>query len=168
MRGGVSIRGTGTSTATRSSPRAWGCFRLFLPAAVARVVFPTCVGVFPPPICSGGDPQSLPHVRGGVSDENRVPARARASSPRAWGCFLDGYRIVSSIQVFPTCVGVFPRCPARIQRPGRLPHVRGGDRTPITRTRSEVGFPYNPDPGRSPYEAQAVHREADHRHPQGA
>ena len=43
-----------------------------------------------------------------------------------------------------------------------------GDRPPITRTRSKVGFPYNPDRGRSLHEAQTVHRETDHRHPEGA
>ena len=70
--------------------------------------------------------RGLPHVRGGVSDEKRMPRRGRQSSPRAWGCFRGKTLGVSMNSVFPTCVGVFPRQEVFIGSRGRLPHVRGG------------------------------------------
>ena len=70
--------------------------------------------------------RGLPHVRGGVSDEKRMPRRGRQSSPRAWGCFRGKTLGVSMNSVFPTCVGVFPPLFLGGGKEKSLPHVRGG------------------------------------------
>ncbi len=65
-------------------------------------------------------------MRGGVSAPHGVRLYWVASSPHAWGCFLDIRVNHYQGEVFPTCVGVFlppgPGHPAKI----RLPHMRGG------------------------------------------
>ena len=53
--------------------------------------------------------RSLPHVRGGVSEISGYVSEYPQSSPRAWGCFLEGLQAPFSCTVFPTCVGVFPK-----------------------------------------------------------
>ena len=91
-----------------SSPRAWGCFHAAGDEDAGHPVFPTCVGVF---LASVGYPigaSGLPHVRGGVSDGVIFMAPEGGSSPRAWGCFPKMERSVTTLNVFPTCVGVFP------------------------------------------------------------
>ena len=52
------------------------------------LVFPTCVGVFPPGGIPGAGRGGLPHVRGGVSWPSLSGNASAMSSPRAWGCFL--------------------------------------------------------------------------------
>ena len=91
-----------------------------------KAVFPTCVGVFPPPPASTSRQTSLPHVRGGVSTKTRWSLSRAMSSPRAWGCFLRILLQVQSWSVFPTCVGVFLEAFSFFPASGRLPHVRGG------------------------------------------
>ena len=70
------------------------------------VVFPTPVGVFPPPAPSAASCGSLPHARGGVS------TAATASKKR--------------FQVFPTPVGVFLTTTTSAACRKSLPHARGG------------------------------------------
>lgn len=65
-------------------------------------------------------------MRGGVSDFRRAMSALRKSSPHAWGCFLTGALAKTKIDVFPTCVGVFPDLPADVAQECRLPHMRGG------------------------------------------
>ena len=87
VRGGVSAEPRSPRVQGGSSPRAWGCFLAMLGADAPRTVFPTCVGVFlcaSVPGCSGC---SLPHVRGGVSENPADIVGGVWSSPRAWGCF---------------------------------------------------------------------------------
>ena len=90
------------------------------------MVFPTCVGVFPvsaPQLRTGS---RLPHVRGGVSTMNNNSLPDLMSSPRAWGCFHDIGISWIGVDVFPTCVGVFPTFTWSFGGAECLPHVRGG------------------------------------------
>ena len=106
VRGGVSFRLALADQDVQSSPRAWGCFRLFHLLLTLFLVFPTCVGVFLLFRCCREISVRLPHVRGGVSVLLRRDTPQPGSSPRAWGCFL-----IAAI--------------GRRAAPG-LPHVRGG------------------------------------------
>ena len=106
VRGGVSDPDASTPSKASSSPRAWGCFSRLAQLRHNRLVFPTCVGVFP---VSGGhvvQAYCLPHVRGGVSIPAANRVVARESSPRAWGCFRTESILPDSND--------------------GLPHVRGG------------------------------------------
>ncbi len=126
MRGGVSTSRNYRQGRRRSSPRAWGCFRVRQRRSQMLVVFPTCVGVFPPPPAWPGVGRRLPHVRGGVSSAAPPATLIASSSPRAWGCFRADGRGHDAAAVFPTCVGVFLDR-GRDDRGGAgLPHVRGG------------------------------------------
>ena len=105
-------------------------------------VFPTCVGVFPPRIMTVTVTLCLPHVRGGVSGEDKFLRMIQMSSPRAWGCFCSIRKDLLSIGVFPTCVGVFLLDWAEaFQRP-RLPHVRGGVSTYIKQNKKRRSLPH--------------------------
>ena len=106
MRGGVSDSCISLLLRKSSSPRAWGCFGVDVRALHGKAVFPTCVGVFPPPCHAACLQCRLPHVRGGVS--------CRDAGEFLLGC------------VFPTCVGVFPQRKIDRARYISLPHVRGG------------------------------------------
>ena len=89
VRGGVSFSGAHGRVCEVSSPRAWGCFPDLSVSRTIRVVFPTCVGVFLPMVYSFVLSESLPHVRGGVSNFNGWLSPEMLSSPRAWGCFYE-------------------------------------------------------------------------------
>ena len=56
------------------------------------------------------------------------------SSPRAWGCFCWLGPCPAGLEVFPTCVGVFPAYFLCFPRGGSLPHVRGG----VSQRRADV------------------------------
>ena len=109
VRGGVSLRVVRQALARGSSPRAWGCFSSCVHRRPWPVVFPTCVGVFLFPFVLQIGKFSLPHVRGGVSDSSWTRVPFLVSSPRAWGCFYTRHKNGWLYDVFPTCVGVFPR-----------------------------------------------------------
>ena len=126
VRGGVSHVRSATSTATWSSPRAWGCFFELVPRVRAVAVFPTCVGVFLIYGCSDKFSVGLPHVRGGVSNPQYTRIQISASSPRAWGCFQIVLYNFGRYLVFPTCVGVFLKFSYSVYPQFCLPHVRGG------------------------------------------
>ena len=66
-RGGVSTSSGAIWNWRRSSPRPWGCFRLWHRETKEDYVFPTPVGVFPMARRKRRDEPSLPHARGGVS-----------------------------------------------------------------------------------------------------
>ena len=109
VRGGVSEFRFRRPLLFLSSPRAWGCFLIFILFGYDGKVFPTCVGVF----LQTGDRRrrrsGLPHVRGGVSYALALYSLLRRSSPRAWGCFPLLSKKTAPPSVFPTCVGVFPK-----------------------------------------------------------
>ena len=119
VRGGVSPSLPSPEVLCESSPRAWGCFLCIVYHDDMLLVFPTCVGVFPPSRLCFTSTISLPHVRGGVSCASVIAEKDAKSSPRAWGCFTSGQSGQRSVHVFPTCVGVFPEPPAAL--PSRPP-----------------------------------------------
>ncbi len=69
---------------------------------------------------------SLPHARGGVSQDEKSSFCENWSSPRPWGCFLDSHGSGFYRGVFPTPVGVFPDPRQDPVNLPRLPHARGG------------------------------------------
>ncbi len=89
------------------------------------LVFPTPVGVFPPPFWAFWRVPGLPHARGGVSNADDAKASAYTSSPRPWGCFFVGGAQRDSEWVFPTPVGVFPKLSTAVLQSSSLPHTRG-------------------------------------------
>ena len=84
------------------------------------------MGVFPGTSIRVSSGTRLPHVRGGVSRRLAQKRPLYGSSPRAWGCFCHPRYPVWTVQVFPTCVGVFPSFSKGIFFFTGLPHVRGG------------------------------------------
>ena len=112
VRGGVSVYSLTSSHVLKSSPRTWGCFCLRLLCSLNPRVFPTYVGVFPTSQTFSCGCSRLPHVRGGVSLDVSVRPGMVVSSPRTWGCFLAQVQKTPLTVVFPTYVGVFPRCPS--------------------------------------------------------
>ncbi len=89
-------------------------------------VFPTPVGVFPPPCRPRCSIRGLPHARGGVSTLRRSLQMPPPSSPRPWGCFHHARRCGWLPRVFPTPVGVFLKRLLRCWAGWGLPHARGG------------------------------------------
>ena len=65
-------------------------------------------------------------MRGGVSDPFYMLQFLEESSPHAWGCFLQDFRLRRGWVVFPTCVGVFPELTQAQGELKGLPHMRGG------------------------------------------
>ena len=126
MRGGVSLRHLSWPPEYRYSPHAWGCFHFKGMEYYRTNVFPTCVGVFPKDAGKCLKPLSIPHMRGGVSDQTYDELRERAYSPHAWGCFCCSDSRGSCTAVFPTCVGVFLYTMIRGYVPNGIPHMRGG------------------------------------------
>ena len=126
VRGGVSERVDRDNQVNASSPRAWGCFLCGWCFRNGRYVFPTCVGVFLSAWTVTIRSTRLPHVRGGVSFAGGASGTAATSSPRAWGCFWLALHLLRPPDVFPTCVGVFPRLETARRLGIGLPHVRGG------------------------------------------
>ncbi len=129
-RGGVSSSDEPPNDNGASSPRPWGCFLIMDNAAFDFIVFPTPVGVFPALKQPAGQPGSLPHARGGVSQKYIRVDQVKASSPRPWGCFWRPWRQINRKLVFPTPVGVFPARPQDKPERPRLPHARGGVSAP--------------------------------------
>ena len=111
---------------SKSSPRTWGCFSRRGPAQDTSSVFPTHVGVFLQTYLSGFEIESLPHARGGVSEDGDGGWRRLSSSPRTWGCFRGIVPCRISLWVFPTHVGVFLASKYAIVFDRGLPHARGG------------------------------------------
>ena len=125
-RGGVSYTSVSAHSQELSSPRPWGCFCVRRSSANNRFVFPTPVGVFLDSSITLLSNTRLPHARGGVSMRDYVLFGIGVSSPRPWGCFLMGKPEISSTEVFPTPVGVFPLQKNRRTQFRGLPHARGG------------------------------------------
>ena len=108
MRGGVSLFNQCLAGVRKSSPHAWGCFAHRRKSTGLKKVFPTCVGVFLSLITRRKRMHCLPHMRGGISQDDYPGLGDWWSSPHAWGCFFHHLRRDSAAGVFPTRVGVFP------------------------------------------------------------
>ena len=126
VRGGVSPTSGSVGKLSGSSPRAWGCFPEIISDVVRLMIFPTCVGVFLAKALVDRLGDRLPHVRGGVSVNQKSLQSSSGSSPRAWGCFFSSCSATMEKKVFPTCVGVFLLECYYFCRVCGLPHVRGG------------------------------------------
>ena len=126
MCGGVSASRLARDNRIRSSPRVWGCFFILPPRQPGKRVFPTCVGVFLDHLRGVYDIFRLPHVCGGVSDDEILARLTLWSSPRVWGCFLTDLKANEISMVFPTCVGVFLESGDSVKSAYSLPHVCGG------------------------------------------
>ena len=105
--GGVPLPNLDGRVLQGSSPRVWGCSPHEVRRGRGRLVFPTCVGVFPSPTSSPQTSSSLPHVCGGVPEYGYNPQFYASSSPRVWGCSPGIGNNAGGRIVFPTCVGVF-------------------------------------------------------------
>ena len=125
-RGGVSLRKIYITVSTPSSPRTWGCFSAVPVDGQGLAVFPTPVGVFLMLTLTVRNCHSLPHARGGVSSSASTPQFWAVSSPRPWGCFLQGDVPHGLHHVFPTPVGVFLHMGGGLSGGNSLPHARGG------------------------------------------
>ena len=84
------------------------------------------VGVFLDFITRSKKVLSLPHARGGVSNEYGNIASRYLSSPCAWGCFSNPAPSSNPSHVFPMRVGVFPAHRVKTIISQGLPHARGG------------------------------------------
>ena len=133
-RGGVSGQRIRQTACPPSSPRSWGCFRIFAALWSSVRVFPTLVGVFLEGHGLLLHDHGLPHARGGVSEVLASRRHLAKSSPRSWGCFFDAIRASQVERVFPTLVGVFPVFGFVLWSLLSLPHARGG----VSLTRNAV------------------------------
>ena len=124
-RGGVSCLKRRIDKEKKSSPRTWGCFLKRAWQTATPLVFPTHVGVFLSLALAFAATAGLPHARGGVSLATNATGAVIESSPRTWGCFLKTFKHNHGDAVFPTHVGVFPRCRSRRSKNWRLPHACG-------------------------------------------
>ncbi len=97
-----------------SSPRRWGCFSLKTFRFIDRFVFPTQVGVFLNSYTFMPTLLGLPHAGGGVSNRCETYRSWPPSSPRRWGCFCLRLCLCCHRVVFPTQVGVFLLCKAKL------------------------------------------------------
>ena len=89
-------------------------------------VFPTPVGVFLLSLSNPNQSLSLPHTRGGVSNQQQIDIGLNWSSPHPWGCFQEKGKRKDEKRVFPTPVGVFLFFRLALRQAHRLPHTRGG------------------------------------------
>ena len=108
VRGGVSEGWVTRDTVRVSSPRPWGCFFRAGLTAAQRAVFPTSVGVFLSASLIVADLGRLPHVRGGVSKEPKIPVKVSSSSPRPWGCFQDIETLALTVKTPRTIRAILP------------------------------------------------------------
>ena len=90
------------------------------------IVFPMLVGVFLYPPTISASTTSLPHARGGVSEQKMINRLHYQSSPCSWGCFLTSKTKLFLKLVFPMLVGVFLCSIATSGSCRGLPHARGG------------------------------------------
>lgn len=73
----------------------------------------------------------------------------------------------SLLDVMKTAMGLGLEGEAGAALKDQVGQLDTSDRTPVIRSISDVGFPYNFDPGRSQDEAQALHRRTDYFDPEG-
>ena len=149
-RGGVSRISHDLGPVELSSPHTWGCFLGLVHFRAVGCVFPTHVGVFLLPMLGFGFhavfpthvgvflcampplymEASLPHTRGGVSQDGCSCDCWKLSSPHTWGCFHDIGANPLLRAVFPTHVGVFLLSSYLHALRTGLPHTRGGVSAP--------------------------------------
>ena len=125
MRGDRPTSLCSTLTLRGSSPHAWGSSLHGVIPAVVRMVFPTCVGIVPPPRLARAVELGLPHMRGDRPCLSVARSSSIQSSPHAWGSSRAEDGTVRRGDVFPTCVGIVPPQERRHEAQAGLPHMRG-------------------------------------------
>ena len=126
VRGGVSEWFRDENLQNASSPRPWRCFSRQTRRVPKRSVFSTSVEVFLNGDQRSGPDACLLHVRGGVSETNKLQNGLKKSSPRPWRCFPVGRDPAGVLLVFSTSVEVFPAVGTVANLQTSLLHVRGG------------------------------------------
>ena len=89
-------------------------------------VFPAYAGVFPARAGQSSKVESLPRIRGGVSEKEVRRWLMAQSSPHTRGCFLRNALKVCMSEVFPAYAGVFLLRPGDVIKSSSLPRIRGG------------------------------------------
>ena len=107
------------------SPRTWGCSVRPDGAAGAAGVFPTHVGMFRSSLPRFDFRARFPHARGDVPPTLAEVVKARAFSPRTWGCSVLILPDESGPEVFPTHVGMFRAVTYSPSESLSFPHARG-------------------------------------------
>ena len=126
IRGGVSpLKATGIFQ-DASSPHTRGCFYLLHKGMLNSCVFPAYAGVFPTDDCYTPAPVCLPRIRGGVSVGLAPLVHPQRSSPHTRGCFRFWLPPCPALLVFPAYAGVFPAMKGGFRNEDRLPRIRGG------------------------------------------
>ena len=107
------------------SPRARGCSGHYSEAGRPLMVFPACAGMFRGVQLAVGVARCFPRVRGDVPLIGPLLDLVVEFSPRARGCSEDDQMLLTMVDVFPACAGMFPRKPKDTNQPNRFPRVRG-------------------------------------------
>ena len=109
----------------RFSPRPWGCSATHQDRNRPQRLLPTPVGMFRTlrPSRRGRPPS--PHARGDVPLKTSLPLRARAFSPRPWGCSASKGPVHRTCNLLPTPVGMFRPKEVPFREIGASPHARG-------------------------------------------
>ncbi len=108
------------------SPRMWGWTQRRHGGGRGEAVFPTHVGVDPPPRRCRGWSTCIPHACGGGPDVVLSACATSSYSPRMWGWTRVGAGRPAALGVFPTHVGVDRWRPSAITRSPCIPHACGG------------------------------------------
>ena len=109
-------------TTASFSPQAWGCTADCPLIFIARLVFPTGVGVYRVQCRFVSGNNSFPHRRGGVPRID-VPRSLRVFelfSPQAWGCTGLPCSRIFTFRCFPHRRGGVPSNPSMNLRPRRF------------------------------------------------
>ena len=124
------------------SPRARGCSDLFVGLIEKIKVFPACAGMFRGVQLAVGVARCFPRVRGDVPLIGPLLDLVVEFSPRARGCSEDDQMLLTMVDVFPACAGMFPRKPKDTNQPNRFPRVRGD--VPVTVMIKAWGLGFSP------------------------
>ena len=108
-----------------SPPRAWGPFGNHVHYTGEYRFTPTCVGTLGDEYVHQIAPPVHPHVRGDLVISYHGQVIAIGSPPRAWGPFVERYRLEAISRFTPTCVGTFPTDISNVVLCKVHPHVRG-------------------------------------------
>ena len=107
-----------------------------------KAVFPACAGMFRGVQLAVGVARCFPRVRGDVPLIGPLLDLVVEFSPRARGCSEDDQMLLTMVDVFPACAGMFPRKPKDTNQPNRFPRVRGD--VPVTVMIKAWGLGFSP------------------------
>ena len=142
MRGDVPRRHDDAAGHLAFSPRARGCSDTVCEKTAWVGVFPACAGMFRGVQLAVGVARCFPRVRGDVPLIGPLLDLVVEFSPRARGCSEDDQMLLTMVDVFPACAGMFPRKPKDTNQPNRFPRVRGD--VPVTVMIKAWGLGFSP------------------------